>query len=181
MRWGTDSKNGCESTIICYRSKDGELEGGVRGLPLISNHNIHSSRLEPIFISNNYFLCVRRNYHFVNRLILVKLRTNQQVCIGNSRWSRSASTLLEHADLVSDNEIRHVPGVQVCAELAVLVMGCGAACRDTHHVRVGSGLHGARVAKRLMLATPRLLPGFDFAAVFSSTGHIPILLHITNS
>lgn len=131
MRWGMDSKNGCENTIICYRSKDGELEGGARRLPLISNHNIHSSRLELIFISNNYLLCVCRNYHFMNRLILVKVRTNQQVCISNSRWSRSALTLPEHADLVSDHEIRHVPGVRVCAELALLVMGCGTACQDT--------------------------------------------------
>lgn len=63
----------------------------------------------------------------MNRLILVKSRTNQQVCVSNSRWSRSALTLLEHADVVSDNEMRHVPGVWVCAELAVLVMGCGTA------------------------------------------------------
>lgn len=51
--------------------------------------------------------------------------------MGNSRWSRSASTLLERADLVSDNEIRRVPGVCICAALAVPVMGCGTACRDT--------------------------------------------------
>lgn len=133
------------------------------------------------------------NYHFMNRLILVKLRTNLQVCISNSHWSRSALTLLEHTDLVSDNEIRHVPGVWVCAELAVLVMGCGTACRDTlgdvgRYRKCCTFVLGWAlivVTKLFVLATPRLLPGFDFAAVFSSTsssnGHIPILLNIPNS
>lgn len=74
MRWRTDSEKDCESTIICCRSKAGDLEGGTRRLPL--NQNIHSSRLEMIFIFAPNFSDLLFLHLNMDRLTPLKLRTN---------------------------------------------------------------------------------------------------------
>lgn len=77
MSSGVDLLKDCESTVICFRSAAGELEGGMVELPPIYYQNIYSSRLEMIFMFNNYLSSEHSlSYHLVIRITLVNLGPN---------------------------------------------------------------------------------------------------------